>query len=63
MPDKSEPYRVEGVNAELHHYLARLRCMDALKRSVKLFVYAWNRRQLYRQHLGYPAHLIDFVHT
>lgn len=25
MPDKSETYRVEGVNAELRHYLARLR--------------------------------------
>lgn len=24
MPDKSETYRVEGDNAELHHYIARL---------------------------------------
>jgi insertion element IS1 protein InsB len=70
MPDKSETYRVEGVNAELRHYLARLarksRCfsrrMDALCRAVKLFVFTWNRRQLYRQRFPkYPAHLIQFV--
>ena len=68
--DKSETYRVEGMNAELRHYLARLqcrsrcfsRCAEALRRSVKLFVYAWNRRQLYRrQHPGYPTHLINFL--
>jgi insertion element IS1 protein InsB len=71
MPDKSETYRVEGVNAELRHYLARLarrsrcfsRCIDALRRAIKLFVFAWNRRQLYRQRYpDYPAHLIDFVY-
>ena len=70
MPDKSVTYRVEGMNAELRHYLARLarqsrcfsRCMKALCRAVKLFVFAWNRRQLYRQRFPrYPAHLIDFV--
>lgn len=70
MPDKSQTYRVEGVNAELRHYLARLarrsrcfsRCLQALTRAVKLFVFAWNRRQLYRQHFPrYPAHLIHFV--
>jgi len=71
MPDKSETYRVEGVNAELRHYLARLvrksrcfsRCIQALRRAIKLFVFAWNRRQLYRQHYpDYPAHLIDFLY-
>ena len=71
MPDKSETYRVEGVNAELRHYLARLarksRCfsrrIDALCRTVKLFVFSWKRRQLYRsQFPRYPAHLIDFVY-
>jgi len=71
MPDKSETYRVEGVNAELRHYLARLvrrsrcfsRCIHALRRTVKLFVFAWNRRQLYRQRFPkYTAHLIDFVY-
>lgn len=70
MPDKSETYRVEGVNAELRHYLARLgrksrsfsRCLQALRRAVKLFVFAWNRRQLYRLRFPrYPAHLIQFV--
>jgi insertion element IS1 protein InsB len=70
MPDKSETYRVEGDNAELRHYLARLarksrcfsRCILALRRAVKLFVFAWNRRQLYRQQFPkYPAHLLQFV--
>lgn len=70
MPNKSETYRVEGMNSELRHYLARLarksrcfsRCIDALRRAVKLFVFTWNRRQLYRLRFPkYPAHLIDFV--
>ena len=70
MPDKSETYRVEGDNAELRHYLARLarksrcfsRCIQALRRAIKLFVYAWNARQLYHSHHPrYPAHLMDFV--
>ncbi len=71
MDDKSQTYRVEGVNAELRHYLARLarksrcfsRCIHALTRAVKLFVFAWNRRQLYRhEHPSYPAHLIQFLY-
>lgn len=70
MPDKSETYRVEGVNAELRHYLARLgrrsrcfsRCIHALRRAVKAFVFAWNRRQLYRaQFPNYDRPLIDFL--
>jgi insertion element IS1 protein InsB len=70
MPNKSETYRAEGDNAELRHYLARLarrsrcfsRCIHALRRAVKLFVYLWNRRQLHRQRYpNYPAHLIQFV--
>lgn len=70
MPDKSETYRVEGDNAELRHYLARLarksrcfsRCIHALRRAIKLFVDLWNRRQLYRQRFPkYPAHLLQFV--
>jgi insertion element IS1 protein InsB len=70
MPDKSETFRVEGDNAELRHYLARLarrsRCFSrsirALRRAVKLFVFAWNPRQLYHQRFPkYPAHLMDFV--
>jgi len=70
MPDKSETYRVEGMNAELPHYLARLvrqsrcfsRCLQALRRTIKLFVFAWNRRQLYRRRFPrYPAHLFQFI--
>jgi insertion element IS1 protein InsB len=70
MPDKSETYRVEGDNAEMRHYLARLarrsrcfsRCIHALRRAIKLFVYAWNARQLYRQRYpSYPAHLMQFI--
>ena len=70
MPDKSETYRVEGDNAELRHYLARLarksRCFSrritALRRAVKIFVSLWNRRQIYRhQFPKYPAHLLQFV--
>ncbi len=70
MPDKSQTFRVEGDNAELRHYLARLarrsrcfsRCIEALRRAVKLFAYLWNRRQLHRQRYpNYPAHLFQFV--
>jgi len=70
MPDKSETFRVEGDNAELRHYLARLarrsrcfsRCINALRRAIKIFVYAWNRRQLYRKkYPNYPTHVMDFV--
>ena len=68
--DKSETYAVEADNAELRHYLARLarksrcfsRCLRALWRAVKLFVYSWHRRQLYRRAFpGYPTHVADFV--
>jgi IS1 family transposase len=71
MGDKSESYAVEAGNAELRHYLARLarrsrcfsRCIQALRRQVKAFVHAWNRRQLYkRRYPTYPAHLIDFLY-
>lgn len=70
VPGKAETYRVEGDNAELRHYLARLarrsrcfsRCLHALRRSIRLFVYAWNSRQLYRaRYPKYPAHLIEFL--
>lgn len=71
MPDKRETFRVEGVNAELRTYLARLarrsrcfsRCLHALRRALALFVFAWNHRQLYRQRYPrYPAHLFQFVY-
>ena len=72
---KSQTYSVEGGNAELRHYLARLdlarlgrrsrcflRCIWALQRAVALFVYAWNRRQAFKR--AFPkalAHVCDFV--
>jgi hypothetical protein len=68
MHDKSKTYSVEGTNADLRHYLARLagksgcfsRCIKALRRVVDLFVYFYNRRQLRkRQHPRYPAYIID----
>jgi insertion element IS1 protein InsB len=71
MNDKSQTYSVEADNAELRHYLARLarksrcfsRCIHALARAVKLFVFAWNRRQLFRRAQPlYPAHVSDFVY-
>ncbi len=70
MDDKSQTYSVEGDNAEYRHYLARLtrrsrcfsRCLQALRYAIRLFVFAWNRRQLYkRQYPDYPAHVMDFV--
>ena len=70
LPNKSQTYSVEGDNAELRHYLARLarrsrcfsRCLQALRRAVKLFVHAWNRRQLHRLRFPtYPAHLFQFL--
>jgi insertion element IS1 protein InsB len=69
-PGKSQTYSVEADNAELRHYLARLgrksrcfsRCIHALWRTIKLFVYAWNRRQLHKLRFPrYSAHLRDFV--
>jgi insertion element IS1 protein InsB len=71
LPDKSQTYSVEADNAELRHYLARLarrsrcfsRSIHALWRAVKLFVYAWNRRQLYhRLFPAFPAHVRDFLY-
>ncbi len=51
---KSQTYSVEGGNADLRHYLARLakksrcfsRCLAALRRALTLFVACWNKRQL-----------------
>lgn len=68
--DKSQTYTVEGGNADLRHYLARLgrnsrcfsRCRDALRRAIKLFVWADNQRQLWLQwYPTYTKHVIDFV--
>jgi len=69
-PGKSEMFSVEGDNAELRHYLARLarksrcfsRCLWALTRAVALFVYAWNRRQRAKRAFPrLPAEVCDFV--
>ena len=71
LPNKSQTYAVEADNAELRHYLARLvrksrcfsRCIQALRRAVKLFVFAWNRRQLHKRRFPrYQAHVRDFVY-
>ena len=70
LPNKSQTYSVEADNAELRHYLARLgrrsRCFTrsiwALRDVLKLFVYAWNRRQLSRRaHPKYPTHVFQFI--
>ena len=70
MPDKSQTYSVEGGNADLRHYLARLarnsrcfsRCVQALRRAVKLFIWCYNQPQLWNhRYPRYPKHVIDFV--
>ncbi len=70
MPNKSETYSVEGVNADVRQYLARLarrsrcfsRCLHALRRAVKLFVSCYNQRQLHKHsYPQYASHLIDFL--
>ncbi len=69
-PGKTETYSVEGDNADLRHYLARLgrksrcfsRSLAALARQVKLFVFCYNARQLFvRRFPRLKAHLIDFL--
>lgn len=70
LPNKSETYTVEGSNADLRHYLARLgrksrcfsRCLEALRRAIQLFVWCYNQRQLWKhQHPKYTKHVRDFV--
>lgn len=67
---KTQTYSVEGGNADLRHYLARLakksrcfsRCIHALRRAVALFVDCWNKRQLHMQLFpDYHPALTDFV--
>jgi len=69
MKDKSETYSVEGVNADLRHYLARLRrksrcfsrCEVALHNAVKIFVFSYNHRQLRKKkYPGYSFQLMNF---
>ena len=68
--DKSQTFSVEGVNAQLRHYLARIgresrcfsRCLHALRRAVDLFVFCWNQRQKQRRkNPKYPAHVVDYA--
>lgn len=70
MYDKSQTYSVEGNNAELRHYLARLtrrsrcfsKCIHALRRTVELFVWCQNQRQSHKQRRPrYSSNAIDFV--
>ena len=67
---KADTFSVEGDNADLRHYLARLvrrsrcfsRCIRALWNAVKLFVHCYNQRQLLkRAYPHYPAHVFHFV--
>ncbi len=71
LPHKTQTYSVEAGNAELRHYLARLarasrcfsRTLDALRAAVKLFILAWNRRQLARhQHPQYQRAVAEFLY-
>ena len=70
MPNKSQTYSVEGSNADFRHYLARLRrrsrCFsrkkEALHNAVKLFIYAYNQRQLYKyRYPNYAPPLMSFA--
>ncbi len=74
LPNKSQTSSVEGGHAEVRHDLGRLvrrsrcftrslRALRALRDAVKLFVYAWNRRQLFRRaHPNYPTHVFQFAY-
>ena len=72
LKDKSQTFSVEGGNADLRHYLARLqrasrcfsRCLNALAKAVELFVYFYNERQMKkRKQPKYPAYLADNLPT
>jgi len=64
---KTDTYSVEADNAELRHYLARRsRCFSrwpqALKAALKLFMYTFNCRQLFKPRFpSYPAHVFQFI--
>ena len=53
---KRDTFSVEGTNADLRHYLARLarrsrcftRCPEALRCAVRLFQCAYNQRQIWK---------------
>lgn len=63
---KEETYTVESLNANLRTYLQRLarrsrcfsRSLEALRRTLRLFVYYYNQRQrLYLAHPRLRGHL------
>lgn len=67
---KADTFSVEGDNAELRHYLARLgrrsrcfsRCAEALEWAVRIFIYCFNHRQLMKHRFPYyPAHVFQFI--
>lgn len=67
---KVDTYSVEADYAELRHYLARLarksRCVSCcpyvLECALRLFVFCFNSRQLYKQRFpNYTSHVMDFV--
>ena len=67
---KNDTCSVKGDNSELRYYLARLarksrcffHCPNALQCALKLFVFAFNRRQLHKQAFpNYQAHVKDFI--
>lgn len=57
---KDETYTIESINADLRTYLGRLkrrsrcfsRCIYALRRAIRLFVWYYNRRQ--RLYIAHP---------
>jgi hypothetical protein len=70
MYEKSQTYPVEGTNADLRHYPARLarrsRCFSrrirALTGAVDLFVRRYNARQIRkRKYPKYPAPLAAMI--
>ena len=76
MRDKSDTFTVEGINADLRHYIPvlarRSRCfartLETLRAVVEVFVDAYNRfgqaKYAYRQRQpkgGFPFALVDFL--
>jgi len=76
MHNKSDTYTVEGINADLRHYIPilarRSRCfartLETLKAVVEVFVDAYNRfgqaKYAYRQRHpkgGFPFAFVDFL--
>ncbi len=67
---KADTYTVESCNADLRHYIAVLarktRCVTrseaSLRDTIRLFVAAYNRRQLHHfRYPHYPRAITEFV--